>query len=90
MLDIRAYTAQTPDMDRFLTVDELHAGFERVAVEYPDLATTKRVGSSRLGEPIRMLSIGSGQKKHPALRVSSPERANRLDDARPSFPASLH
>lgn len=49
-------------MDRFLTVDEMHAGFQRVAAEHPDLATEKRVGSSKLGEPIHMLTIGSGSR----------------------------
>lgn len=62
MLDIRGYTVQIPKMDRFLTVDEMHAGFQRVAAEHPDLASVQRVGSSKLGEPIHMLTIGSGSK----------------------------
>jgi hypothetical protein len=61
-LDIRAYVAAVPEMDRFLTVDELLAGFERLAGEYPDIARLKRVGTSKLGEPIDMLSIGSGSR----------------------------
>jgi hypothetical protein len=54
--------AAVPDMDRFLTVDELNADFERIAREFPETATLERVGSSKLGEPIRMLSFGSGQR----------------------------
>jgi hypothetical protein len=52
--------AQVPEMDRFLTLDELNADLERIATDHPEIASTRRVGSSKLGEPIRMLSIGSG------------------------------
>ena len=62
LVDIRSYISQIPEMDRFLTVDELHANLDRVAADFPELTTLKRVGSSKLGEPIRMLSIGSGSK----------------------------
>ncbi|MGB3328802.1 MAG: M14 family zinc carboxypeptidase [Thermomicrobiales bacterium] len=61
-IDIRAYMAAVPEIDRFLSVDELHAEMDRVASDYPDLASVKRVGSSTLGEPIRILSIGSGSR----------------------------
>ncbi len=54
--------AAVPEMDRFLTVDELNADFERIAGEYPEIATLERVGSSQLGEPISMLSIGKGER----------------------------
>jgi hypothetical protein len=62
-LDIRAYVAAVPEMDRFLTVDELLAGFEHFAETYPEIARLRRVGTSKLGEPIRMLSIGSGSRQ---------------------------
>ena len=61
-MDIRSYVAAVPEMDRFYTVDELNAGIERLAGEYPDIAKLRRVGTSRLGEPIQMLSIGNGAK----------------------------
>ena len=51
-----------PEMDRFLTVDELNADFERIAESHPEIATIERVGSSQLGEPIHMLSMGSGSR----------------------------
>jgi hypothetical protein len=51
-----------PEMDRFLTVDELRQDFERIAREFPDIARLERVGSSSLGEPIHMLSMGTGEK----------------------------
>lgn len=61
-LDIRGYTSRIPNMDRFLTVDELHANLDSVVAEFPDVSRIQRVGSSKLGEPIRMLSIGSGTR----------------------------
>lgn len=61
-MDIREYMASLPEMDRFLTVDELNEDFARIAHEHPDLARLERVGSSSLGEPISMLSMGSGEK----------------------------
>jgi hypothetical protein len=61
-LDIRGYTDQIPEMDRFLTDDEMHAGFQHVAAKHPDLASVQRVGSSKIGEPIHILTIGSGSR----------------------------
>ena len=69
-MDIRAYMSKVPETDRFLTVDELHADLERLAEAYPEIATLRRVGTSRLGEPIRMLSIGHGP--HNALLFGCP------------------
>ena len=61
-MDLRSYVSDVSEMDRFLTVDELHAGIEQLADENPAIARLRRVGTSRLGEPIRMLSIGSGTR----------------------------
>lgn len=61
-LDIRAYMSAVPDMERFYTVDELHQAMRDVAEQFPDLATLRRVGTSRLGEPLHLLSIGSGSQ----------------------------
>ncbi len=69
-MDIRSYMAAVPEQDRFLTVDELHAGQDRIAAEFPEVASLRRVGTSRLGEPIRMLSIGKGS--HHALLFGCP------------------
>jgi hypothetical protein len=69
-LDIPSLMAQVPDSDRFLTLDELNAALERLARDYPAIAATRRVGTSKLGEPIRMLSIGSGA--HNALLFACP------------------
>ncbi|MDQ3657557.1 MAG: peptidase [Chloroflexota bacterium] len=61
-MDIRQYMADLPEMDRFLTVDELNADFERIAREFPEIARRERVGSSKLGDPIHMLAVGSGAR----------------------------
>jgi hypothetical protein len=61
-MDIQSYMASVPEMDRFLTVDELRADFVRIAEAHPEIARLERVGSSSLGEPISMLSIGSGER----------------------------
>lgn len=62
-MDIRKYMTSLPEMDRFLTVDELSADFVRIAGEYPQIARLERVGSSSLGDPISMLSIGAGEEQ---------------------------
>lgn len=62
-MNLRAYMESVPEMDRFLTVDELVSDFEEIARSHPDLATLERVGTSTLGEPISMLTIGSGEKQ---------------------------
>lgn len=69
-MDIRRYLAEIPEFDRFLTVDEMHAGLDRLAETYPEITSLRRVGTSTLGEPIRMLSIGSGS--HHALLFGCP------------------
>lgn len=69
-MDIRAYMVQVPEIPRFLTVDELHADLERLAARHPDLARLRRVGTSRLGEPLHLLSIGQG--RHNAFLFGCP------------------
>lgn len=62
-MDIKSYMASVPDMDRFLTVDELVADFESIARDFPEISKLERVGTSTLGEPIQMLTIGTGGKQ---------------------------
>jgi hypothetical protein len=59
-VDIRAIMAQVPEMARFLTLDELNADLAKIVADHPEVASIRRVGTSKLGEPIQMLSIGSG------------------------------
>ncbi|WP_281689866.1 M14 family zinc carboxypeptidase [Pseudonocardia thermophila] len=68
--DIRAALARIPDLDRFPTVDEMQAELDRLAAARPDLVELRRIGTSRLGEPLRMASIGGGDRD--ALVVGGP------------------
>lgn len=65
-----SYLSGVPDIDRFCTVDELHAAVARLARESPDVCRLRRIGTSRLGEPLRMLSVGHGPRH--ALIVGGP------------------
>lgn len=57
-LDIREQMARVPEVARFPTVDELHAALAGLAARHPGLVRQKRVGTSRLGEPILLTSLG--------------------------------
>ena len=61
-VDVDAYRTAVPEMASFLGVDALDAAMLKLAAAHPDLASLRRVGTSRLGEPISMLSIGSGTR----------------------------
>lgn len=62
---------QLPDkLERFASVDELNASIDRLADDFPDLVTVRRIGTSRNGEPIRVATIGSGSRD--ALVVGGP------------------
>ncbi|MCG5214250.1 M14 family zinc carboxypeptidase [Streptosporangium soli] len=49
-----------PGFDRFLTVDEITAALARLAADHQQVATWRRIGTSRLGEPILCLTVGDG------------------------------
>ncbi|WP_204043168.1 M14 family zinc carboxypeptidase [Acrocarpospora phusangensis] len=51
-----------PDYDRFATVDEVHEGLSRLAAAHPDSAVIRRVGTSRLGDPMLCLTVGDGPR----------------------------
>ncbi|MCK2243064.1 MULTISPECIES: M14 family zinc carboxypeptidase [unclassified Crossiella] len=51
-----------PELGRYPTVDESQAELDELAARYPDLVTVRRIGTSRLGEPIRVASIGAGER----------------------------
>jgi hypothetical protein len=57
---VLALVDQVPEIDRFPTVDELVAQFDGLAASAPEFVRQRRVGSSRLGEPITALTIGNG------------------------------
>jgi hypothetical protein len=51
-----------PAYDRFATVDEVHAGLAALADGHPDVATLRRIGTSRLGDPLLCLTVGDGPR----------------------------
>jgi zinc carboxypeptidase len=51
-----------PDQERFPGPDEVERRLAAVADRHPGLARRRHVGMSRLGEPIHMVSIGSGSR----------------------------
>jgi hypothetical protein len=51
-----------PEFDRFPTVDDLLDAIDSVAAAAPDRVRRRRLGSSRLGEPIHVITIGTGPR----------------------------
>ena len=49
-----------PELDGYPTVDELLERVEALREEFPDLVTKRRVGTSRLGEPIMQYTVDGG------------------------------
>lgn len=60
--DVRCSLERIPDVRAFPTVDEMQGELDRLAARHPDLVQLRRVGTSRMGEPIRMASIGRGAR----------------------------
>ncbi len=54
--------ATVPDHTQFAGADELEAELVAIATEYPGVATRIRVGTSRLGDAIHALRIGSAER----------------------------
>ncbi|MGW8484640.1 M14 family zinc carboxypeptidase [Microbacterium sp. NPDC055903] len=62
--DILERSGGIPSLHDFPGVDELLASFEALTAEHPDLISSRRIGTSRLDEPIPMYSIGSGPRSY--------------------------
>ncbi|GIH97162.1 M14 family zinc carboxypeptidase [Planobispora siamensis] len=59
---LREELDSVPGYDRFATVDEISAALTRLAAGHPRIASLRRVGTSRLGEPILCLTAGDGPR----------------------------
>lgn len=59
-----------PPLPRYPTVDELCAGAAALAARHPDRARLRRVGTSRAGQPLWLLSLGHGDRQ--TLVVAGP------------------
>jgi hypothetical protein len=70
LTDVSRYVSCVPQIDRVCTVDEMNTAVEQLAAERQGVCRVRRVGTSRLGEPLRMLSVGHGARN--ALVVGCP------------------
>jgi len=59
-IDPIARLAGTPEYTEFPTVDELTTRFRQLADAHADIASMRRIGTSRLGEPLYCLTITGG------------------------------
>ncbi|MFI6818342.1 M14 family zinc carboxypeptidase [Nonomuraea sp. NPDC050328] len=59
-MDVTPFLSRVPGYTAFPTVDQMHAELDELAAAHPDLVRLRRIGTSRLGEPLRVASIGSG------------------------------
>ncbi|MEA2585825.1 MAG: hypothetical protein QOF33_3910 [Thermomicrobiales bacterium] len=59
-----------PPMERYYRVAELDARADDLAAAYPEAVRVERIGTSRAGHPIRMMTIGDGPI--PALLFGCP------------------
>ncbi|MGP3942058.1 M14 family zinc carboxypeptidase [Streptomyces sp. 6N106] len=59
-MDIAYYMGQVPAYPTFPSVDALHAELAAVAAAHPELTRIRTIGTSRLGEPLRVLTVGDG------------------------------
>ena len=84
-LDIQSYVARVPEMDRFFTVDELSANLDELVAQFPELARVRRVGTSKLGESIRMISSDTVEERL-FVRLPASERTDRLRSSSILFP----
>ena len=60
-MDLQRIAGDVPDYQAFLSVDELNASSHRLREQYPDLVSIKKVGVTRRGDPIELLSIAGGE-----------------------------
>jgi hypothetical protein len=70
MLDSAALVDRIPEIDRIPSMDGLFEAFRELASQHPRLFRLRRIGTSRLGEPLLMLTAGHGPRQ--ALLVGGP------------------
>lgn len=61
-MNIEHILNQIPDIECFLTVDEMDESTLALVEKYPHLASVTKIGDSRKGHPLYCLKIGSGKK----------------------------
>ena len=56
---LEAELESVPEIEVFSTADELVDGLRALAERYPGVTSLRRVGTSRLGDPLLCLTIGA-------------------------------
>lgn len=64
------YLTCVPELDRVCTVDEVNSAVDQLVAESPSICRVRRIGTSRQGEPLRLLSVGHGTRN--ALVIGCP------------------
>ncbi|MFS8099733.1 hypothetical protein LFM09_21645 [Lentzea alba] len=68
-MEFADHLARVPEIDRVCTVDELNAAVDALVAESL-VCRVRRIGTSRQGEPLRLLSVGHGARN--ALVIGCP------------------
>lgn len=69
-MNVEQHMNRVPDYAAFPTVDQMHAELDELAAAHPHLVRLRRIGTSRLGEPLRVATIGTGP--HDAVIIGGP------------------
>lgn len=56
--------SSVPPLDEFASADELTSSLWEIAEDHPDVCSVRRVGTSRLGEPLLCLTVDGGPGVH--------------------------
>lgn len=70
-MEVFRYMKRVPDFAAFPSVDAMHAELDELAAAHPGLVTLRGIGASRLGEPLRALTVGDGPRD--AVIVGGPD-----------------
>ncbi|GAA3666839.1 M14 family zinc carboxypeptidase [Microbacterium marinilacus] len=79
-----------PDLDGYPGVDELLSRLEELRLAFPGLLTVRRVGTSRLGEPISLYTLALGDQGDPGDEVDAPRHALLVGGVHPNEPIGSH
>lgn len=78
-----------PELDGYPTVDELLERVEALRAEFPDLLTRRRIGTSRLGEPIMEYTLAADARET-ADRDGGSTRCLVVGGIHPNEPIGSH
>lgn len=59
-MNVAEYMRHVPGCAAFPTVDALHDELDELTAAHPDLVRSRRIGASRLGDPLHAVTVGDG------------------------------